>query len=230
MSTEDTRHQDQAAGERIDSRKSEANPESRDQRRNRRFLLICHRIDRRASFVDDTRALLADIADMERLLDEFLAFARGDALEENVLADPAEVLRRVVAQRARIAGAGGVKIGHVDGGDASMMRPDAVARALDNLIGNAQRYGSQVEVSLQVFPETLRFVIEDNGPGIPKDQRIQAAEPFARLDAARNPNQGGGVGLGLAIATDIARSHGGELILGASARLGGLRAELRIAR
>ncbi len=179
---------------------------------------------------EDTRALLADIADMERLLDEFLAFARGDALEENVLADPAEVLRRVVAQRARIAGAGGIKIGQVNGADASMMRPDAVARALDNLIGNAQRYGSQVEVSLQVFPETLRFIIEDNGPGIPKDQRLAAAEPFARLDAARNPNQGGGVGLGLAIATDIARSHGGELILGHSSRLGGLRAELRIAR
>jgi two-component system osmolarity sensor histidine kinase EnvZ len=179
---------------------------------------------------EDTRALLADIADMERLLDEFLAFARGDALEENVLADPAEVLRRVVAQRVRTAGAGGVKIGQVDGSEPSMMRPDAVARALDNLIGNAQRYGSQVEVSLQAFPESLRFVIEDNGPGIPQDQRLQAAEPFARLDAARNPNQGGGVGLGLAIATDIARSHGGELILGSSARLGGLRAELRIAR
>ena len=179
---------------------------------------------------DDTRALLADIADMERLLDEFLAFARGDAVEENVLADPSEVLRRVVAQRVRIAGAGGVKIGHVDGSTASMMRPDAVARALDNLIGNAQRYGSQVEVSLQVFPETLRFIIEDNGPGIPADLRMQAAEPFSRLDAARNPNQGGGVGLGLAIATDIARSHGGELILGISAGLGGLRAELRIAR
>jgi two-component system osmolarity sensor histidine kinase EnvZ len=140
------------------------------------------------------------------------------------------VLRRVVAQRARIAGAGGVKIGQVDARAPSMMRPDAVARALDNLIGNAQRYGSQVEVSLQVFPETLRFIIQDNGPGIPQDQRIQATEPFARLDAARNPNQGGGVGLGLAIATDIARSHGGELILGTSARLGGLRAELRIAR
>lgn len=179
---------------------------------------------------DDTRALLADIADMERLLDEFLAFARGDAREENVLADPAEVLRRVVAQRARIAGAGGLTIGQIAPCDASMMRPDAVARALDNLIGNAQRYGSQVEVSLQVSPETVHFIVEDNGPGIPQDQRLQATEPFARLDAARNPNHGGGVGLGLAIATDIARSHGGELILAQSAHLGGLRAELRIAR
>ncbi len=179
---------------------------------------------------DDTRALLADIADMERLLDEFLAFARGDALDDNVMTDPAEVLRLAVQQSARLAGAGAVKVTRLDPCAPTLMRPDAVARALDNLIGNAQRFGSQIEVSLHATAESLRYIIEDNGPGIPEGQRAQASEPFARLDAARNPNQGGGVGLGLAIATDIARSHGGELILGSSARLGGLRAELRIAR
>ena len=179
---------------------------------------------------DDTRALMSDIADMERLLDEFLAFARGDALEENVLADPAEVLRRAVSQSARSKGAGVVKLGRIDPCAPLMMRPDAVLRALDNLIGNAQRFGSQIEVSLHQFPDSLRFIVEDNGPGIAPEHRAHAREPFARLDAARNPNQGGGVGLGLAIATDIARSHGGELTLGQSARLGGLRAELKIAR
>ncbi len=184
---------------------------------------------------DDTRALKSDIADMERLLDEFLAFARGDAMEETVLADPADVLRGVVAKASRAQahsarGLGGVKIGHVDAAPSCLMRPDAVGRALENLIGNAQRYGKTVEVSLHLHPESLRFVIEDDGPSIPADKRQNATEPFARLDAARNPNQGGGVGLGLAIATDVARSHGGELRLDDSARLGGLRAELRIAR
>jgi two-component system, OmpR family, osmolarity sensor histidine kinase EnvZ len=181
---------------------------------------------------DDTRALLSDIADMERLLDEFLAFARGDAMEETTLADPGDLLRKVVARVQRGAGAKSARLqmGQIADAPPSMMRPEAVARALENLIGNAQRFGSVIEVSLQMLPESLRFVVEDNGPGIPADKRQRASEPFARLDEARNPNQGGGVGLGLAIAADVARSHGGALTLGDSAALGGLRAELRIAR
>lgn len=179
---------------------------------------------------DETRALMSDIADMERLLDEFLAFARGDALEDSSLADPAEVLRRAVQQSARLAESSTINILRIDPCLPVLMRPEAVLRALDNLIGNALRFGSKIEVSLHVLPDSVRFIIEDNGPGIPADQRAFAAEPFARLDAARNPNQGGGVGLGLAIATDIARSHGGALTLGQSARLGGLRAEFKIAR
>lgn len=178
---------------------------------------------------DDTRALMSDIADMERLLDEFLAFARGDAMEAAVLADPAEVLRAAVAKAQR--GAGGlVHLGEMAAAMPCMMRIDAIGRALENMLGNAQRYGTTVLASLQVSADSLRFVIEDNGPGIPADLRNRAAEPFARLDAARNPNQGGGVGLGLAITADVARSHGGALTLTDSKALGGLRAELRIAR
>jgi two-component system osmolarity sensor histidine kinase EnvZ len=72
-------------------------------------------------------------------------------------------------------------------------------------------------------------LVEDNGPGIPEDKRDEAMQPFARLDAARDPNRGGGVGLGLAIAQDVARSHGGRLILSKSEDLGGLKAEFVIA-
>jgi len=72
--------------------------------------------------------------------------------------------------------------------------------------------------------------VEDDGPGIPKDQREAALIPFGRLDAARDPNRGGGVGLGLSIAADIARSHGGVLRLGDSEAMGGLKAELVLAR
>lgn len=181
---------------------------------------------------DDTRALMADIADMERLLDEFLAFARGDAMEESVLADPAELLRDVLGKVTRGAGPSLPLpvLAHVDDCPAITMRPEAVARALENLIGNAQRFGTQIQVSLHLRGRDVVYLVEDDGPGIPKDKRVQATEPFARLDAARNPNQGGGVGLGLAIASDVARSHGGELTLASSARLGGLRAELRLAR
>lgn len=181
---------------------------------------------------DDTRALQADIKDMERLLDEFLAFARGDAIEDTVLTEPADILHQLLAKIARGAAQGAVipKLHHVDDCPALLLRPEAIARALENLIGNAQRYGTRIDISLILNDKQALFIVEDDGPSIPKDKRRHAAEPFARLDAARNPNQGGGVGLGLAIAADVARSHGGELSLGDSARLGGLRAELSIAR
>lgn len=177
---------------------------------------------------DDTAALLGDISDMERLLEEFLAFARGDAMEDPVLCDPAEVLHSLVANTLRSGHS--IKIGTIQPCPLVTMRPFAVTRALENLVGNAQRFGKHVEVSLTCTPESLRYIVEDDGPGIPEADHAQALEPFQRLDAARNPNQGGGVGLGLAIATDIARSHGGALTLSQSPRLGGLQAELRIAR
>lgn len=177
---------------------------------------------------DDTTALLGDINDMERLLEEFLAFARGDAMEDPVLCDPTELLHTFVANILRSGQS--VQIGSLQACPPVTMRPFAVVRALENLVGNALRFGKHVEISLSVTPESLRFVVEDDGPGIPEQDRAQALEPFQRLDAARNPNHGGGVGLGLAIATDIARSHGGALTLTQSQRLGGLQAEFRIAR
>jgi two-component system osmolarity sensor histidine kinase EnvZ len=76
----------------------------------------------------------------------------------------------------------------------------------------------------------VKITIEDNGPGIPEARREEAMRPFTRLDGARNPNRGGGVGLGLSIAADVARSHGGALSLAESSRLGGLRAEIVLSR
>jgi len=110
------------------------------------------------------------------------------------------------------------------------IRPMAARRALDNLIGNALRHGSRAEVSVSLMDRSVRFTVEDDGPGIPLDAREVALKPFARLDTARNQNSGTGVGLGLAIAADIARQHGGVLRLGESERLGGLRADLVLAR
>jgi two-component system, OmpR family, osmolarity sensor histidine kinase EnvZ len=110
------------------------------------------------------------------------------------------------------------------------LRPDAIGRALANLIGNAVRYGKSAQVSVIFGERSVRIAVEDDGPGIPKEQREEALRPFTRLDQARNPNLGGGVGLGLSIAADIARSHGGTLRLGKSEALGGLKAELVLAR
>ncbi len=182
---------------------------------------------------DETEALAQDVAQMERMVNEFLAFARGDAMEEAVPVDPAALVTGVVEAAARAGQP--VTLGAVDwpvvGGPSLLrLRPDALARALENLIGNAVRHGTRAEVSLITRERMLRFVVEDDGPGIPREQRDEAMQPFRRLDSARNPNSGGGVGLGLAIAADIASSHGGALRLGESERLGGLRAELSVVR
>ncbi|WP_050527380.1 ATP-binding protein [Pseudorhodobacter aquimaris] len=176
---------------------------------------------------EETAALLADVSDMQRLIDEFLSFARGDAMEDAELTNPAELIGRIVDNATRSGQP--VTLGPVEVQGDVMLRPAAVMRALENLIGNAVRFGTRVSVSLSQTDKELRVLVEDNGPGIPEAQRNEAMMPFSRLDSARDPNRGGGVGLGLAIAQDVARSHGGALILSQSADLGGLKAEFVIA-
>ena len=177
----------------------------------------------------DTKALLQDVGDMERLVDEFLAFVRGDATETPENINAIALAQRAVenAQRMGQAVTMGQPMAH-DG--VVLLRPAAVTRALENLIGNAVRYGNRALVSVALLDRSVRYTVEDDGPGIPKDRRDEALLPFARLDGARDPNKGGGVGLGLSIAADIARSHGGTLRLGESEALGGLKAELVLAR
>jgi two-component system, OmpR family, osmolarity sensor histidine kinase EnvZ len=178
---------------------------------------------------EEVRALEADVTQMERMVDEFLSFARGDAMEGIETVDAVALVRGVVEAAARAGSA--VALRAVEGEAAPvMLRPQAVTRAVENLINNARRYGSTTEVTVLFLDGSLRIAVEDDGPGIPAAQREEAVRPFTRLDASRDPNRGGGVGLGLSIAADIAMSHGGTLRLGDSERLGGLKAELVIAR
>ncbi|GAA5068524.1 ATP-binding protein [Roseibacterium beibuensis] len=172
--------------------------------------------------------LIRDVEEMEVLLNTFLDFARGEALDDPVETDVVALANRVV-DNARRAG-GQVTYDGPERGDRVLMRPDAVHRALTNLIGNALRYGDRAVLSLTLLEGALRFTIEDDGPGIPPEDRAAAVRPFTRLDSARNQDRGTGVGLGLAIATDIARRHGGTLRLAESARLGGLRVDLVLPR
>lgn len=177
----------------------------------------------------DTAPLIRDVDDMQKLLDGFLSFARDDASDarEQVTI---EVLVETIMASARRAGHL-VEQGQIIGGATQVsLRPHAITRAVDNLIANAQRYADSARLSVVVTDRTVRFTVEDNGPGIPAAEREAALGPFVRLDPARNQDAGSGVGLGLAIVADIARSHGGLLRLDDSDDLGGLRADLVIAR
>ncbi|MBD3677877.1 MAG: two-component sensor histidine kinase [Rhodobacteraceae bacterium] len=176
----------------------------------------------------DAKELQRDVADMERLIDEFLAFARGDLVDEIQSVDPIALLEEAV-RRARVDGME-VSITSATSDGRASLRPMAMERALENLIGNALRYGSRAGVSVCMDEHKVRFTVEDDGPGIPEDQREQAVQPFVRLDNARNQDRGSGVGLGLAIANDIARRHGGSLTLSKSQSLGGLRIDLSLPR
>ena len=175
----------------------------------------------------DAAALERDVADMERLVDEFLSFARADALD----GDPEQIdpvqLTQNIAQNAVRAGQA-VSLGSLPPCSTLSIRPVPITRALENLLANAGRYAEKAQISLDVQGDTVTFIVEDNGPGIAPEDRVQAMKPFVRLDKARNQDLGGGVGLGLAIAADIARAHGGRLELGKSEKLGGLRAALTL--
>ncbi len=179
---------------------------------------------------DEVVAMERDVDEMAKMIDAFLEFAREGTISGEP--EPVEMgafLRRIVGDAARA----GQNVTLVDMPAAPVtlsLRADAIRRAVENLIGNAVRYGSRAEVSLAVTPKSVRITVEDDGPGIPADQREEALKPFTRLDPARNQDRGQGVGLGLAIAADILRSHGGSLRLGDGARLGGLSVDLVLPR
>lgn len=178
---------------------------------------------------DDTRETLeADVDDMQAMIDAFLDFAKGDGEVAPECVDPAALARSLVEDAQR--GGQPVTLHEVSGQGMTMLRPMAMRRALSNLVSNAVRYGGRAEVSVTTTEKSLRLRVEDDGPGIPEDRRADAQRPFTRLDPSRNQDKGGSVGLGLAIATDIARAHGGVLRLSESERLGGLRADIVIAR
>lgn len=171
----------------------------------------------------DVRALEADVLEMERMIEEYLAFSRGQGGESPVEVDLAVLLDDIVAGAARQ----GAEVAlETERPLAVTLRPGAIKRCITNLVDNAVRYGSAVRVAAKRRGAAVEIAVEDDGPGIPANERERVFRPFVRLDAARNPNRGG-TGLGLTIARDIARGHGGELTL-SEAVGGGVRAVLRL--
>jgi two-component system osmolarity sensor histidine kinase EnvZ len=171
-----------------------------------------------------TEEMKRDLAEMEHMIDEYLAFARGQAGESVETVGVRDLIDQV-GEGARRAGAE-VRVA-ADQGLAASVRPNAFKRALSNLIMNAAAHGEHVSVYARALPSGgVEISVDDDGPGIPPDRYEEAFKPFSRLDEARNQNLKG-VGLGLAIARDVARGHGGDVVLEKS-KLGGLRAVIRL--
>jgi len=175
--------------------------------------------------MEDGDELKPDIAEMEQMLDGFLAFARDNQTEAGQPVDPIALAREVALKCGDIP----VIITQSTADKSNVvLRKDAITRALQNLIRNAQHYGETVRLSVNLSQKFLEYRIEDDGPGIPPEDVERALQPFSRLDEARGHHAG--VGLGLSITLDIARAHGGTLELGKSNDLGGLSAKMVIPR
>ena len=179
--------------------------------------------------ISDKEPLERDLEEMGRMLDEFLTFAKAQDNEKSnfELLSVSSVLQGLEADYKRSNAI--LQIEETKETGFYLMRPSLIRRALDNIIGNALRYGNLASLKVVVDDRHVNFIIEDDGPGIPIEMLSEALKPFSRLDPARNQDKGMGVGLGLPIASDIAKAHGGSLKLLESKTYGGLRAEFRIA-
>jgi two-component system osmolarity sensor histidine kinase EnvZ len=175
----------------------------------------------------EIRALRADIAEMEHMLDDYLAFARGEGGEESEDSDLGELVRDTASAVAKARAADESRLSIAAPEDMHLMvKKAALRRCLANLVDNALKAGRQVAVTLSRNGRHAEIAVEDDGPGIPENRREEAFRPFHRLDEGRNL-QAGGSGLGLAIARDIARAHGGDIVLDKS-DMGGLKATIRL--
>jgi two-component system, OmpR family, osmolarity sensor histidine kinase EnvZ len=171
----------------------------------------------------ETEPMKKDVDEMARMLEAYLAFARGDLGESAAPTDMAEFLQELRLDAER-NGHRTTAVFH--GPPIVTVRPAAFRRCLGNLVSNAARFADNIAITGHRDHRWLSVTIDDDGPGIPADLREEVFKPFLRLDDARNQDEGG-TGLGLAIARDIARSHGGDIALGDSP-MGGLRATVRV--
>ncbi len=170
--------------------------------------------------VDD---LKIDVGAMQRMVQGYLDFARGEGEEQPRDIDIVLLVNELISSLPReeplVSAAMPERF-------VMPLRPDATRRCLANLVGNARRYGKHIWVTGIATRDGFDILVDDDGPGIPAEQRESVFRAFFRLDAARNPNTGG-LGLGLTIARDLARGQGGDLTLEDSPQ-GGLRARLRL--
>jgi signal transduction histidine kinase len=164
-----------------------------------------------------------DVDDMQHLLDSAIDFLRGKSVDEPV--QPIDLVALAESLVDDYAGMGDVVL-HAPEALRFSGRPKALKRALVNLIDNALKYGGAAEIELSPKVDGVEISVQDRGPGLPTSELAKVLEPFYRVEGSRNRNTGG-TGLGLAIVRQIARSHGGDIVL-ANREDGGLRAMLRL--
>jgi len=171
----------------------------------------------------DAEELDLSLQDMDDVVADFLEFARDEWQQGGVPVDVRALAHQVVQAHADAA----VKLHFdlADGAELAALRAGALRRGLSNLVENAVRHGEHVLVEVARSKRWLTFAVDDDGPGIPAKERTAA---LARFRQVGNPEAAGSLGLGLAIAREVARLHGGELHLAKSSKLGGLRAAIRI--
>ncbi len=168
------------------------------------------------------KPLKEDVEEMQRMLEAYMAFVRGDGGEKSENVNLAQMFSSVASAVARGKSQVALDVQDVD----VSIKPNAFRRLISNLLGNAVRHANHVKVKGGVENRLLTILVDDDGPGIPAENREDAFRPFVRLDNARNLDETG-TGLGLAIALDIAHAHGGEIKLDESPA-GGLRAVVQI--
>jgi two-component system osmolarity sensor histidine kinase EnvZ len=171
----------------------------------------------------EVEAMKKDVDEMARMLEAYLAFARGDSGEQSAPTDMAAFLEELKADAERHGHRASVTF---HGHPIVTVRPAAFKRCLGNLVSNAARHAPSISITGHRDHRWLTVTVDDDGPGIAPHLREEVFKPFLRLDDARNQDEGG-TGLGLAIARDIARSHGGDIML-VDSPLGGLRATVRV--
>jgi two-component system osmolarity sensor histidine kinase EnvZ len=171
----------------------------------------------------ETQEVKRDVAEMERMINSYLEFASDNSTAgEPEAFDIAEIVREVAEDAdpsgERVAASAESEV-RFEG------RRDAIKRAIANLVGNGLKYARRVEVSAERAGPFVAVTVDDDGPGIPEEKRRDVFKPFYRLDESRSASEG--VGLGLSVVRDVARSHGGDVALSTSP-LGGLRAVMKL--
>ena len=183
----------------------------------------------RAEFIKETEArdkIVATLDELQRMVDATLAFARGESVVEPTrLVELGSVVSSLCDDLAAI----GWDVAYKDAPRTPVRcRPEALVRALRNVVENAVRYGARARVRLTQDADHHEIVVDDDGPGIPPHEAEHVFAPFVRLESSRNRDTGG-VGLGLAVARTIAHQHGGDVLL-ANRPEGGLRVRVRLPR
>ena len=170
---------------------------------------------------DLAKKMSDDIEEMERMLNEYLEFSRNQKSEDTELTDIdsliSDVIKKYNNEKIKTNFSDNIKI---------YLRKNPFKRCLSNLIDNGLSYGTKVNVSTKKINSNLIIIIDDNGPGIPQEEYEKVIKPFYRIDKSRGQNKSG-VGLGLSIANDIIRSHGGNIFLEKSP-LKGLRVKISL--